>query len=162
MATVKNIDPLPLVRRKWAELSYTPEGREQFSRLVGKLAPYTDSVGATITVMRPGYAEGLMPDVPAVGNHIGSLHAGAQWVFAEEIAGLAFVASLPDGMQFVVAGAMIDYDAPAHGRIVAKAWSPTPIPGIRKTYRVAVELYDEHGTLLTGAVFRYRTIPNEA
>ncbi|HEU4730922.1 MAG TPA: DUF4442 domain-containing protein, partial [Kofleriaceae bacterium] len=46
-----------LLRDLWNLLSGMPAGKLLFSRLVGRMAPYTGTIHATVTVLRAGYAE---------------------------------------------------------------------------------------------------------
>ena len=59
-----------LLRDAWNLLAGVPGGKTVFSRLVGRMAPYTGSIHATVTVLRPGYAEVEMQDRRAVRNHL--------------------------------------------------------------------------------------------
>ena len=58
-----------LIRDAWNVLSGVPGGKLVFSRLVGRLAPYTGTIHATVTVLRAGYAEVEMQDKRAIRNH---------------------------------------------------------------------------------------------
>ena len=51
-----------LVRDAWNLLSGLPGGKIVFSKLIGRLAPYTGTINAIVTVLRPGYAEVVMQD----------------------------------------------------------------------------------------------------
>src|SRR5689334_10080950 len=64
-----------LLRIAWDVLSGMPGGKLVFSKLVGRMAPYTGTIKATVTVLRPGYAEVEMHDRRGVRNHLASIHA---------------------------------------------------------------------------------------
>src|SRR4051812_7723465 len=103
-----------------------PAGKRVFSRLVGRLAPYTGSIHATVTVLRPGYAEVQMPDRRAVRNHLDSVHAIALANLAELAGNVALMYSLPDDARFIISGIDIEYTKKARGTITAVGEPPIP------------------------------------
>ncbi|GGL66838.1 DUF4442 domain-containing protein [Deinococcus aerolatus] len=52
--------------------------------------PMNATVGVTITDVGVGWATGECPDTPAYHNHLGTIHAGAQFLLAEATSGAAF------------------------------------------------------------------------
>ncbi len=160
MATEKKIDLLALVRAKWAELSSTEAGREEFSRLVGKLAPYKAPLCATITELGRGYAEGTMPDRPEVRNHIGSIDAIALANFAELVGNLALVFSMQDGMRFIIRETIAEYHKKARGMITAHASLTIPFDGEEALPTVNVCLYDNANKLVAEMNFTSKVGPN--
>lgn len=52
--------------------------------------PMNATVGVTITDVGLGWATGECPDTPAYHNHLGTVHAGAQFLLAEATSGAAF------------------------------------------------------------------------
>lgn len=52
--------------------------------------PMNATVGVTITDVGVGWATGQCPDAPAYHNHLGTIHAGAQFLLAEAVSGAAF------------------------------------------------------------------------
>ncbi|MFK7602319.1 PaaI family thioesterase [Deinococcus sp. SM5_A1] len=52
--------------------------------------PMNATVGVTITDVGVGWATGECPDTPAFQNHLGTIHAGAQFLLAEAVSGAAF------------------------------------------------------------------------
>ena len=63
------------LRELWDRMSPFPGGKTVFSRLVGRMAPYTGTIRAKVTRLGPGTAEVVMPDRPGVRNHLRSVHA---------------------------------------------------------------------------------------
>src|SRR5687768_3763974 len=93
-----------LVRLAWDVLSGVPGGKTVFSKLVGRMAPYTGSIHATVLVLRPGYAEVQMQDRRAVRNHLDCVHAIALANLGELAGNVALAYSLPDDGRFIVSG----------------------------------------------------------
>ncbi|HVK87072.1 MAG TPA: hotdog fold domain-containing protein [Kofleriaceae bacterium] len=134
-----------LIRDAWNVLSGVPGGRAVFSRLVGRMAPYTSTIRATVTVLRAGYAEVVMADRKAVRNHLNCVHAIALANLAELAGNIALAYSLPDDARFIVSGMQIEYTKKARGTITAIGEPPVPRTAARASYEVPVTLRDESG-----------------
>jgi len=141
-----------LLRDLWNLLSGMPAGKAVFSRLVGRVAPYTGSIHATVTVLRAGYAEVQMPDRRAVRNHLDCVHAIALANLAELAGNVALMYSLPDDARFIVGGMDIAYTKKARGMITAVGESPIPRTAGRAQYDVSVSLRDAGGDEVARAV----------
>jgi acyl-coenzyme A thioesterase PaaI-like protein len=141
-----------LVRDLWNLLSGMPAGKIVFSRLLGRMAPYSGTIHATVTVLRAGYAEVQMPDRRAVRNHLDSVHAIALVNLAEIAGNVALAYSLPDDARFIVSGLTIEYTKKARGTITAVGESPVPRSAARAQYDVPVTLRDAGGEEVARAV----------
>jgi acyl-coenzyme A thioesterase PaaI-like protein len=134
-----------LIRDAWNVLSGMPAGKAVFSRLVGRMAPYTGTIHATVTVLRAGYAEVQMTDRRAVRNHLDCVHAIALANLAELAGNVALAYSLPDDARFIVSGMEIEYLKKARGTITAIGEPPVPRTSTRAQYDVPVTLRDAGG-----------------
>ncbi|HEU0035852.1 MAG TPA: hotdog fold domain-containing protein [Kofleriaceae bacterium] len=134
-----------VLRDAWNLLSGLPGGKIVFSRLVGRMAPYTGSIRATVTVLRAGYAEVVMHDRRKVRNHLDCVHAIALANLAELAGNVALAYSLPDDARFIVSGMEIDYRKKARGTITAIGEPPVPRTAARAQYDVPVTLRDASG-----------------
>ena len=141
-----------LLRDLWNLLSGMPGGKRVCSRLVGRMAPYTGTIHATITVLRAGYAEVQMTDRRAVRNHLDSVHAIALANLAELAGNIALMYSLPDDARFIVSGMEIEYTKKARGTITAVGEPPIPRSAARAQYDVPVILRDATGEEVARAV----------
>ena len=74
-----------LIRDAWNLLSGVPGGKTLFSRMVGRAAPYTGSIGATVVALRPGFAQVELQDRKPIRNHLASIHAVALAKRVEEV-----------------------------------------------------------------------------
>ena len=159
LADLKRLLPVPkldgsrnLIRQAWDLLSGVPGGKVVFSRLVGRMAPYTGSIHAQVAVLRPGYAEVEMADRRGVRNHLDCVHAIALANLAELAGNVALAYSLPDDARFIVSGMEIEYVKKARGTIKAIGESPVPRTATRAAYDVLVTLRDAGGEEVAKAV----------
>ena len=134
-----------LVRDAWNLLSGVPGGKAVFSRLIGRMAPYTGSIHANVTVLRAGYCEAQMQDRRGVRNHLDCVHAIALANLAEIAGNVALAYSLPDDARFIVSGFEIEYTKKARGTITAVGEPPIPRTAARAQYDVPVTLRDASG-----------------
>lgn len=141
-----------LLRDAWNLLAGMPGGKVVFSRLIGRMAPYTGSIHATVTVLRAGYAEVQMPDRRAVRNHLDCIHAVALANLAELAGNVALMYGLPDDARFIVSGMDIEYAKKARGMITAVGESPIPRAATRAQIDVPVVLRDASGEEVARAV----------
>jgi acyl-coenzyme A thioesterase PaaI-like protein len=141
-----------LVRDIWNVLASLPAGKIVFSRLIGRMAPYTGSIHAIVTVLRAGHAEVEMRDRRAVRNHLDCVHAIALANLAELAGNVALMYSLPDDARFIVSGMDIEYTKKARGTITAIGEPPIPRTAARAQYDVPVVLRDEGGDEVARAV----------
>src|SRR5215467_10011765 len=129
-----------LLRQAWDLLSGVPGGKVVFSRLVGRFAPYTGTIHATVTVLRAGYAEVQMADRRAVRQHLQSVHAIALANLAELAGNIALAYSLPDDARFIVSGIEVEYTKKARGTIVAVGEPHVPRTDVRGTCATRAEM----------------------
>jgi acyl-coenzyme A thioesterase PaaI-like protein len=152
LADLKRLLPVPrldggrnLIRQAWDLLSVVPGGKAVFSRLIGRMAPYTGTIHAQVAVLKAGYAEVQMTDRRAVRNHLDCVHAIALANLAELAGNVALMYSLPDDARFIVSGMEIEYVKKARGTITAIGDSPVPRTSARAAYDVGVTLRDATG-----------------
>lgn len=143
-----------LVRDAWNLLSGLPGGKIVFSKLVGRLAPYTGTINATVTVLRAGYAEVVMQDRRAVRNHLESVHAVALANLGELAGNVALAYALPDDARFIVSGMEIEYLKKARGPITAIGEPPVPRTAVRAQYDVPVTLRDASGDTVAQVILK--------
>ena len=141
-----------VIRQAWDILSTLPGGKAVFSRLVGRMAPYTGTIHAHVDVLRPGFAEVRMTDRRAVRNHLDCVHAIALANLAELAGNVALAYSLPDDGRFIVAGMQLQYLKKARGTITATGEPPVPRSSARAEYDVPVVLRDAAGDAVVKAV----------
>jgi acyl-coenzyme A thioesterase PaaI-like protein len=152
LGSLTKLLPLPkldggrnLIRQAWDLLSVMPGGKLLFSRLIGRMAPYSGTIDARVTVLRPGYSEATMADRKQVRNHLSCIHAIALVNLAEIAGNVALFYSMPDDARFIVSGIDIEYLKKARGTITAVGESPVPRTNARAPYDISVTLRDAKG-----------------
>lgn len=140
--------PGTLIRTAWDGLSPLPGGRRLFSRVVGRAAPYTGTMGAEVVELSRGRSKVVLRDRRAVRNHLRSVHAIALANLAELTGNVALAYSLPDDARFIVAGLSIEYLKKARGKITGTCELEPITSSDRRQYEVVVEMRDESGEMV--------------
>jgi acyl-coenzyme A thioesterase PaaI-like protein len=148
-----------IVREAWDKLVEIPGGKHIFSRLIGRLAPYTGTIGAVVRELDDGYAKVTLADRKAVRNHLSCIHAVALANLVELTGNVALGYSLPDDARFIVAGMNLDYVKKARGTITGECKIPPIESNVKNEYEVPVTLKDEIGDVVVNGVLRTLVAP---
>lgn len=103
--------------RVFQRLSRFPLGRRIYSRMVSFYAPYTGTIRATVTDLRPGVCTATMKDRRAVQNHLRTVHAIALCNLCETCMGLAVDASIPSALRWIPKQMTVQYIKKARGTL---------------------------------------------
>ena len=105
----------PTIRTVWSRANSLPLGNRVFSRFVGRMAPYTGTIGATVLELDDGHARVELRDRPAVRNHLQCIHAIALMNLGEVATGLAVMHAIDGRGRGIVTGLRIEYVKKARG-----------------------------------------------
>jgi uncharacterized protein (TIGR00369 family) len=142
------------VRMAWDRLSPWPGGKRLFSAAIGRMAPYSGSIGAQVVELELGRAKVRLADRHEVRNHLRSIHAIALVNLAEIAGNVCLAYSMPDDARFIVAGLSIDYLKKARGEVTATCRMPPIATSARTEYAAPVELVDGAGALVARCTLR--------
>jgi len=127
------------IREVWDRLERIPGGKLLYSRIVGRLAPYTATIGAVVQELDDGYSRVTLADRRAVRNHLSCVHAVALANLVELTGNMALGYSLPDDARFIVAGMGLDYIKKARGTITGECRIPPIDSSTKHEYQLPLE-----------------------
>lgn len=141
-----------VIRTAWDVLAAVPGGARVFSRMVGRAAPYTATIGATVRSLGLGHAQVELRDRRGLRNHLRSVHAVALANLVELAGNIALAYSLPDDARFIVKRMTIDYLKKARGTLRAESRCPVPADSERCELEVTVDVFDRAGEVVATGI----------
>jgi acyl-coenzyme A thioesterase PaaI-like protein len=153
------MSPAESMNRWWKRLRGVPGGKRLFSLLIGRMAPYTGTVGARIDELEPGYARWTLRDRRKIRNHLNSIHAVALVNFAEVTSGTAMTMALPPNVRGIVTGLSIEYLKKARGTLTAECRCTVPTVTGDTNLDVHTVIRDTSGDTVARATVTWRLSP---
>ena len=143
----------------WRRLRTLPLGKRLFSIMVGRMAPYTGSIGARCEELEPGFARWSLADRKKVRNHLASVHAIALVNLAEVTSGTAMLTALEPGVRGIVTGLSIEYLKKARGTLLAECrCNPSKVTADR-VEEIHADIRDAAGDVVAKATVNWKLSP---
>jgi acyl-coenzyme A thioesterase PaaI-like protein len=133
----------------WNALHTKPGGRFLFSLVVGRIVPYSGSVGARVEELRSGYARLTLKDRKKVRNHLGSIHAIAMANLGELTTGLAVISGMPPKSRSILRGLEVSYEKKARGLLTSTSSCELFSPIENTEYTIKAEIRDGAGDVVS-------------
>ncbi len=135
----------------WLKLSAKPLGKNIFSFVVCRKAPYFASIKPRFDELRAGYSRVTMKKRRAVENHIQSVHAIAMCNLAELGAGTMMEASLSNNMRWLPRGMTVQYLKVAKTDVVVECVAEDIADGPARDVIVKCDIKDAGGNIVCHA-----------
>lgn len=129
----------------WNRWSRIPGGRWLFSRLIGRVAPYSGSIRPTVMDLAPGRARVTIRERRALRNPFASVHAVALANLGELTSGLAMWTLMPARLRGIVTSLRITFTKKGRGRLVAESVVVLPDVTAPMAHEVTALIRDEAG-----------------
>jgi len=110
----------------WKKLGGNPLGRKLFNLTLSRAVPYTGTIKASVTDLKPGLVKVLLKDRRGIRNHLNSIHAIALANLGELASGLAMITAVPSGTRTIVTNLEIEYLKKARGILIAEGRANPP------------------------------------
>jgi len=150
-------NPLVRLQRLWLLLHKLPGGRGLFSFILGKIVPYSGSIGAKVISLKPGYAQLQLRDRRRVRNHLNSIHAIALANLGEYTSGLAMLGALPANTRGIPTKISIEFYKKARGCLIAESICAPPTNITEDTdFEVVTDIKDQQNDLVARTTVNWR------
>ncbi|MCX6131411.1 MAG: DUF4442 domain-containing protein [Proteobacteria bacterium] len=140
-----------LAKEGWDKMQAVPGGKQMYSYLIGRYAPYSGTIKALVEDLSAGQSRVTLRDTPAIRNHLQSIHAIALANFAEITGNIALSYSMPPDARFIVSKIEIEYLKKARGTLTGLCKCPIPTSNAKQNYLVPVEIFNAADELVCQA-----------
>ena len=155
----KHESPGTALLAAWNKLASLPGGTWLFSWYVGRLAPYSGTMGARVLALAPGHARIALEDRRRVRNHLDSIHAIALANLGELTTGLAMSTALPPSVRGIPTQLTIVYEKKARGRLTAECRCSVPDVTEPQDHSAQADIVDAEGDVVARVTVRWRVGP---
>lgn len=154
-----NESPGSRIRALWERLSPMPGGRWLFSALLGRMVPYSGSIGARVETLEPGHVVVTLRERRAVRNHLRSVHAIAIANLGELATGLALLGAMGTDVRGILLGIEVRYTKKARGLLTADVRCEIPAVAESIDHVVDADIHDEGGDTVATIRAHWRLSP---
>jgi acyl-coenzyme A thioesterase PaaI-like protein len=145
--------------RMWTQLGHRPGGRWLFTRLLGRMVPYTGALGAKVVLLEAGHARVELQDRRAIRNHLGSIHAAALTNLGELASGLAMMTAAPPDVRGIPIRLTTEFLKKARGHLVAESTASFPAITGPGEHQAIAEIRDESGDVVSRVTALWKVSP---
>jgi acyl-coenzyme A thioesterase PaaI-like protein len=143
----------------WDRLADRPGGRWIFSKLLGRIVPYTGSIRPRVLELTSSGARIELRDRRAVRNHLHSVHAIALANLAELSTGLPLAYAVQPRGRAILLSLSIEFLKKARGTLVGSSTFVAPSAEREEDIEIPVEVRDAEGNVVARARARWRVGP---
>ena len=147
------------IRSLWDRLSGRPGGRWIFSKLLGRMVPYTGSIKPRVLELSATGARIELRDRRAVRNHLNSIHAIALANIAELSTGLPLAYAVQPRGRAILLSLEVEFLKKARGTLVGSSTFASPDATREQDIEIPVEVRDGGGNVVARARARWRVGP---
>ena len=143
----------------WDRLAHRPGGRWIFSKLLGRIVPYTGSIKPRVLALTATGARIELRDRRAVRNHLRSVHAIALANLAELSTGLPLAYAVQPRGRAILLSLNVEFLKKARGTLVGSSTFVAPSGERDEDIEIPVEVRDADGVVVARARARWRVGP---
>lgn len=148
------------ILKTWQQLNRIPLiGRWLFSRYVGRMAPYSGSIYASVEQLEKGYARVSMQDRKCLRNPFHSVHAIAMANLGELASGLAVLTTIPAHKRGIVTAFKVEFFKKARGTL--RCDCRTAFPDCDGPFDVTAEILNSAGEKVAQVLASWTLGPNK-
>ena len=148
MSTDLAIHKRGTLSQSWERSKRWPLGNRIFSLMLGRMARYSGSIGATVLELETGRAVVELRDRPRVRNHLRSIHAIALMNLGELVTGVCVMYQVDGRGRGIVRHLEMDYLKKARGTITATCTTQVPLTPGDHDFEARGELRNSEGELV--------------
>ena len=127
-----------------------------FTREVGRMAAYSDTIRACVLELEPGYCRVELEDRPQIRNHLGSIHAVALTNLGEMASGLAMLVGLDESVRGIAVRLDSAYRKKARGRLEATCRCDLPEVQGSIEHQIVAEIRDAEADIVATVTASWR------
>lgn len=131
------------IREAWDKFQKIPKGNLLYSRLLGRVVPYSGTLPFVVEELSETLARVSMPDTPKVRNHLNSIHAVALANLGELSTGLVLNYALPPKARCILVSLHVDYVKKARGTLTSTTLFEKPEWGPHQEIVVRGDITDQ-------------------
>lgn len=123
---LKSSSPTTLINQAWRTFKKVPYGNWIFSKIIGRIIPYTGSISSIVEKIDKGAVVVRLRDKKVIRNHLNSIHAIALANLGEFTTGLSVISQLTEQAKAILVKIEVEYFKKARGELIAEALSVVP------------------------------------